>query len=215
MIIGLHGKASAGKDTFADCLKRHGFVKRGFADPIYEEAAAAFGVTVAWLRDRSRKELPQDELMLSKCRDDGFLDSILSPGCDIPRSPRWILQQWGTEYRRAQDIDYWLRQAAIFCKAALDTGARGVVFVDTRFENEAEWVRSAGGVIVDVRRPGAPDVEGGHVSAVGFPPRLIDHVIYNSLDLATFQKSVDEHYPFVLSGKMKRAAPTEKVLHVA
>lgn len=46
MIVGVSGKAKVGKDTMADFLvKRYGFVKVGFADPIKRVCQGVFGFT--------------------------------------------------------------------------------------------------------------------------------------------------------------------------
>jgi len=195
MIIALHAKAGAGKDALADRLVvAHGFVKRGFATPLYEEVAHAFRVTPEWLADRSRKEVPQDELRLTRCYDSFFADCMANAGHSVsePRSPRWLLQQWGTEYRRGQDLDYWLKRMAVFCKAAFDTGARGVAIIDTRFENEAQWVKDAGGHVIEIVRPGLKPVEGEHVSAKRLPQRFLDGTVHNIGTLADLYVAADE-----------------------
>lgn len=183
-IIALHGQAGAGKDTFADELvAKHGFVKRGFADPLYEEVAAAFGVTVDWLRDRTRKEAPQPELALLHCQSDEFVNFMAErmEYCDLSgaRSPRWILQQWGTEYRRAQDLNYWLDRMTVFCFAAHDAEVNGVVIPDCRFDNEAEWVLEHGGRVVEIVRPGPAAYAGTHASAKPLDPERIFARVHN------------------------------------
>src|SRR3990167_8023328 len=113
MLVGLHGRAGAGKDTLADRLvSRHGVVKRGFADPLHAEVAAAFKVDVAWLKDRDRKEQPQDLLRLVRCYDEAFRAWANRQGHGVmsARSPREVLQLWGTEYRRSQSETYWLEK---------------------------------------------------------------------------------------------------------
>ena len=63
-----------------------------------------------------------------------------------PFSPRQILQWWGTEYRRAQDPDYWVDRASEFVYKlhylAPYPELRPQFFVEcgTRFENEREWI---------------------------------------------------------------------------
>lgn len=71
-----------------------------------------------------------------------------------PTSPaiRFILQQYGTEFRRAQDEDYWMKRGM---QRAVDTAEEGwdVVFDDVRFPNEARAIQQVGGVIVKVLTP--------------------------------------------------------------
>lgn len=188
-IIALHGKAGSGKDAFADRLVEiHGFVKRGFATPLYEEVAHAFRVTVPWLQDRTRKESPQPELRLVNCIDGDFVDFMRRAGWHYNDrlSPRQVLQQWGSEYRRQQNENYWVGQFARFCDNHLN-----VVTNDLRFENEAELVRSRGGFIVEVVRPGIALVEGGHVSAKRLPEHLIDVTLHNRGTLADWHADAE------------------------
>lgn len=183
-LIALTGKAGAGKDTFADRLvDRHGFVKRGFADPLYEEVASAFGVSVHWLRDRTRKEAPQVELALRWCENAAFscLMSVLGHKDDTaPRSPRFVLQHWGTEFRRAESETYWLNEMARYLSSLYqsDRDAKGVVFPDCRFLNEGHWVCANGGAIVRIVRPGVAAVN-AHVSEIPLPDEMIERTVHN------------------------------------
>lgn len=191
-IIALHGKAGAGKDTFADRLvEKHGFVKRGFADPLYEEVAAAFGVTVEWLRDRTRKEVPQPELALEYCKDNDFAWAMAGEWDDFheTRSPRWVLQKWGTEYRRGQNDQYWLARMAVFYQQHRLT--HGVVIPDCRFENEAQWVKRFYGTIIEIRRTGLP--AGAHASDARLPNELIDCTFYNYWVIPALHGLVDRY----------------------
>lgn len=190
-IIGFSGKAGAGKDTAADYLvSKHGFVKRGFADPLYEEVADAFGVTVEWLRDRTRKEIAQGRLRLRYCLDENFFQRFATTESDAnaARSPRWVLQHWGTEYRRGQDDQYWLARMAVFYQQHRLT--QGVVIPDCRFENEAHWLRRFGGVLIHLQRDGVAAV-GAHVSESGVEFLPGDLVIYNNNSISDFHKCID------------------------
>lgn len=193
MIIALHGKAGCGKDTFADHLvEKYGFVKRGFADPLYEEVAHAFDVTVGWLRDRSRKELPQRELALALCKDNEFAELMLETHAarfEESRSPRWVLQHWGTEYRRAQSLTYWVDQMGAFAKRA----RVGVAIPDCRFENEAAWTKQNEGRVINIVRPGVADVA-AHSSEARLPLRLIDWVIDNTGTIEDLQRAADRFF---------------------
>lgn len=181
-IIALHGKAGAGKDTFADRLvDRHGFVKRGFADPLYEEVAEAFRVGVGWLRDRDVKERDQDLLRLVRCYDEGFAAWAKGRDFDfmVTRSPRWILQQWGTEYRRGQSETYWLERMALFSACAASSDAAGVVIPDCRFLNEGQWVLRNLGQIIKIVRPALAAVH-SHVSEIPLPDDMIARTVHNT-----------------------------------
>lgn len=60
---------------------------------------------------------------------------------------RRVLQYWGTEIRRKDDENYWVKIALTKIISLLNAGE--VVFVtDARFTNEVEALRGAGGVIV-------------------------------------------------------------------
>jgi hypothetical protein len=151
-IIGLTGAKGAGKDTAAAALvEQLGFRRIAFADALYLEVADAFGVTVPHLANRDTKETPLPELAIDRCADRLFIEALRATAVDCgvpldmdcPRSPRWILQRWGTEYRRqyCHDDAYWLDQV----QRVIDTNpARDFVVTDVRYLNEAQFIRRAG-----------------------------------------------------------------------
>jgi hypothetical protein len=77
----------------------------------------------------------------------------------LPREPRRLQQVWGTEYRRAQDPDYWL-------KAAARTMAPDVpkVISSGRYQNEVDFAYAQGGERWHVVRPGHKEVTVAHSS---------------------------------------------------
>lgn len=184
-LIGLSGRARTGKDTIADVLvSHHDFTKFSFSDALYDEVCDAFGVPRSLLWSPDSKEVPQASLSLNNCADTDFFNTMKRHGWSsfIARSPRVILQTWGTEYRRAQDPDYWIKKAALLIKAWVETTAPGesvkLVNTSVRFENEAAFIRSLGGQVWHVKRADAPQVsyhdsEGGIKWAVG------DRTIHN------------------------------------
>ena len=129
MLIGLSGPAGVGKDTVADYLvETHGFTKFSFSDALYREVSEAFGISIEELQRRETKEKLHDKLIETRCKDAEFVKFMRSaPDENIstyvwPRSfsPRWVLQRWGTDYRRAQDPDYWVKKTALWVHAWLD-----------------------------------------------------------------------------------------------
>lgn len=121
MIIGLAGKAGSGKDTVADYLvANYGFEKISFSKPLKDMLSAA-GFPEPTNRDDKETNIP------------GYNFSW-----------RHMAQTLGTEWGRVcLDQNFWV-----------DTAMRGVysnknyVFSDVRFENEADAIRKAGGIVI-------------------------------------------------------------------
>lgn len=174
-VIGLLGVKGAGKDTAAKHLQEHhNYVRVAFADKLYNEVAVAFGVTVEFLGNRDTKEKDLPALALKNCKDAAFVRCVLEESgrkrlseqfLEQPRSPRFIMQLWGTEYRRKRGLDsYWLDAVG-----ALMDARPGTLFVvtDVRFINEAKYIRSRGGILVRVRRPVLEAAEAANRAAKG------------------------------------------------
>lgn len=204
-LIGLAGSAGVGKDTIADYLVvNHGFTKFSFSDPLYEEVAQAFDIDKADLYNREKKEQPMEALNYWYCRDDEFRSLMFvlleKEGIKYPTdhwpSPRWVLQRWGTDYRRAQDPQYWIRKAVAFVEAwwkqqterqhdADYVTPGGLVNCSVRFPNERAFIQQYDGEIWHVRREGWQAAMGGdstknYVAEKGLDPEPQDKIINNS-----------------------------------
>jgi hypothetical protein len=153
MIIALTGYAGSGKSTAAKILvERHGFTLVKFAGPL-KQMLRCLG-----LGDREiegdLKEEPHIVL--------GY------------KTPRYAMQTLGTEWGRDLiGVDLWANVAMESTWAVLDQGGR-VVIDDCRFLNEAAAVRTEGGIIVEVMRPGVGP-QSGHASEnqIPDPDRLL------------------------------------------
>lgn len=155
-IIGFTGPAGAGKDLAASMIP--GGHRIAFADPLYQGLAAMLGVPEGVLRDRSAKERPLA----------GF-----------GASPRQLLQTLGTEWGRQMICpDIWLRVAFWRWEQAAAAGLGVIVVPDVRFANEARQIRSEGGEVWMIHRPGVEPVA-AHESEAGLPLRLIDRLVVN------------------------------------
>lgn len=154
LVLGLSGPAGSGKSAVAEYLvKRYGFLRFSFSDALYREVAAAFSLPdESLLRDRTTKEVPTERLALVDCLDDEFIGVAVQhihgsrhPDNE-PLSPRQVLQWYGSEYRRVQDPDYWVKRAQDWIHAAHYfhpyPELRSQYFVNdsVRFQNEREWV---------------------------------------------------------------------------
>lgn len=90
----------------------------------------------------------------------GVMELIQSMNC-----PKWVLpemgkqrtllQWWGTDYRRAQDENYWVSRL----QETLEREQPEIALItDVRFPNEAEAIHKLGGKLVKVERTNKPDV---------------------------------------------------------
>lgn len=156
-LIGLCGAAGAGKDACAELLAPFGYVCAAFADALREEVAAAFGIDVRQLTDRVSKETPVPELAIERSTEPGFAIWMaqLEHDLSVPRSARWIMQRWGTEYRRIGHRDYWVDVMRSRIQHARAGGWHRIVVTDVRFPNEAHAIQDLGGTVARVVRPGA------------------------------------------------------------
>lgn len=197
-VIGLTGPIGSGKDTVAALLRTHCAAHTfAFADALRHEIVEAFCIEHIYLTRRETKEHPMSALALSRCLDSAFVDRMvvhhLTHGGErldltAPRSPRQIMQWWGTEYRRAQKPGYWT-QKALQTVRWLDQTTRPslVVISDVRFADEAQLVRSLGGWIWQVKRTGTEVATGAHVSEVAGDEFTPDAVINNHHDMRHLQ----------------------------
>ena len=202
-IIAFTGSAGTGKDTAADILATHcGFTRLAFADALRTEVQAAFNVPAELLTRRDLKEMPTAALALVECNDMGFIGAVCRiemmrgraltwSWLEAQRSPREVLQLWGTEYRRAQRINYWLEalRQSITQRHALDGRTRFCIS-DCRFENEAAMIRAMGGVVWQITRDGVQSVEGQHASATDGTRLNPSVVIDNSGTLHSLREAV-------------------------
>jgi hypothetical protein len=210
IVLGLSGRAGSGKTSVADYLaQQYGFIKFSFAAGVYREVAAAYGLPDAdALRDRRHKELPVEALCLEGCADKEFVElarGLLEPqyprGCDldiVPLSPRWLLQHWGTDYRRAQDPTYWVgaahRHIAALRAMYQYPEVRPQLFVcdDLRFENERASIRDGAwdGGIWHIRRDGLVAVN-DHVSETPLPVLEGERELWNNDTIQRLHQGID------------------------
>lgn len=183
-LIGLTGKAGAGKDTLAGLILEHApGTTRAFADPLRRAAKEIFGLTDDQMTDRVLKEqvIPYWEM-----------------------SPRRILQLLGTEgVRHVFGGDTWVRNADLRLQAlekqetaeALPLDV--VIWTDCRFAEEADWIHANGGIVIDVLRPSVEAVE-SHSSEQGLPQDRIDAVFRNTGTIEELRSHVQARLQEVL-----------------
>lgn len=164
IIIGLTGPKGAGKDTVADFLvEQHGYVRMAFADALRLEVCKAFDIAEFILTQRETKEHPMSQLALNRCMNQEFIKQAHG---DLykPRSPRQIMQWWGTEYRRAQRSNYWTFKLEDAIGLAYKNGQHRFVITDVRFIDEADMLLGLGATLWQIQRPGHEPQPGEHSS---------------------------------------------------
>jgi ABC-type dipeptide/oligopeptide/nickel transport system ATPase subunit len=150
-LVGLVGAAGCGKSTVADILTAYGYSRLKFSQPL-KDMLKSLGLTNEHTEGKL-KEVPCD---------------LLSG-----RTPRYAMQTLGTEW--ARDImakDFWLN---IWRDKVLSMGK--VVAEDCRFKNESELIKSLGGELWVIKRPGYE--LSGHSSETEMGGIKGDYTIHN------------------------------------
>lgn len=185
-IIGLLGRAGAGKDTVWELLaERHPVMRLAFADQLKQEVCEAWCCSRHLLDDPAQKGRRQARLAVHHCSNREFIDyavELSMPGMEEGLQARTVMQRWG-DWRRAQDPDYFLRPVELAIAMASTPEASpppaAIVVTDVRFPNEAEMLRKLGAALWRIERPDHRryDAHRSERLADGFE---VDHVIRNS-----------------------------------
>lgn len=146
MILGVTGFIGSGKDTIADYLCTfHGFKRVSFAGSLKDAVAAVFN----W----DRELLEGTTKSSREWRD--TIDVWWSNRLNIPHlTPRWVLQNWGTEVcRNGFHQDIWVASV----EHKLQNTKDNIVITDCRFQNEIDAIKRAGGITCRVERGPRPE----------------------------------------------------------
>lgn len=141
-LIAVNGVIGSGKDTFAQVFTENGYVKMSFATALKDAVSAIFG----W--DRIMLEgLTEESRNFRETPDQYWTDKL---GFRV--TPRWVLQNFGTDIvRRHLDDNMWVYALEKKLYDALNHGIN-VIITDCRFINELNMIRSNNGMIVEVQR---------------------------------------------------------------
>ncbi len=185
-IISLVGLKRTGKDTTADYLiKKYGFVKYSFADPIKKACQEMFGFTEEQLWGNTKEEIDERWGV----------------------SPRKMLQIIGTElfqydihkHIKSEQFnnigrDIWVHRFKIWVEMNKDKYPR-VVIADCRFLHEANVVKEMGGTLWKIERPSIDNLD-KHSSETGVSQIIPDITIINNSGIETLHKKIDKYFTY-------------------
>jgi len=166
-LIGFSGKARSGKDSCCDIMTtNYGYIRHAFADKLKEAASVYFGIPLVW------------------CYDDEK-DTRVVPAYGM--TIRQLLQKFGTESTRdVFGADFWIN------RLSMDLNFDNINCIsDVRFDNEANWIRNHGGIIIHIERPSL-DMNMEHSSELGIDKNVSDITIINDGSLSDLGNKVDE-----------------------
>jgi hypothetical protein len=166
MLIGFMGTMTSGKDTCADYLVRnYSFQKKAFADPLKKICEELFFFTDEQLYGTQKK----------------------IPDCSwFNCTPRTALQFVGTDLLR-NNLDkimpglknnIFTHHFKLWFENEVKDPNYRIAVSDVRFQNEADYIKDLGGIIVKVNRPNLPDHD-LHESEIELQKIPYDYLIEN------------------------------------
>ena len=170
-LLGLCGNARAGKDTFFDLSrdllnKRKVFTTRfAFADALKEECDSFL----------------TKNLGISAFTENPEEKEIIRP----------FLVTYGTHLRRKLDPNCWISKIEPAVLSAI-TQDQTAVITDVRFGNEADWIRSLGGITIHINRDGFGPANSDEAENEPILIEKSDQLIVNSGDMEGYSREIEK-----------------------
>lgn len=170
-VVGLTGKAAAGKDTVGNYISSQLLLQDRFAMKI---ACADELKLICSRLFKTAFDVPEEAFYGTQAEKEAPLEAV--PGW----TGRKILQFVGTECFRSIHGEVWSREMIGRARHLITSGRCNIVVVaDVRFLSEAKAIQDAGGIVVRVKRPEADCVESTHASETELAHIKEDYVIDN------------------------------------
>lgn len=169
--IGLSGYAQAGKDTLGQYLwQNHAYTAVAFAEPM-REAMRRLNPTV---------EINGNHISYVHALEHFGYEDLKKVAGDV----RPLMQRLGTEVGRNMfGENFWVDLAL----KHIPDGSK-VVFTDVRFPNEAQAVKSLGGEVWRISRPGTEPAN-AHISETALDDYKFDAVLVNDTKASLFSQA--------------------------
>lgn len=204
-----HGKDTAAEAIYEfyesknQMLRKHGQHQAVTTVRIFKFATALYEEVNGAIKDAGSIQALLSRGYVTTDAWDGSMDTMFSAGKHVWSLPSWVtaspeyeptelapygkhpklLQWWGTEFRRAQDQNYWVNK--LF--ASIPSNTDIALISDVRFPNEADGIVSRGGYNVNVQRL---RVDG---SVYYSTDRPVDHPSETALDSYNWQFRLINH----------------------
>lgn len=139
-IVAINGTIGSGKDEFAKEFTNNGYLRLSFAETLKDTVAVLFG----W--DRVLLEGLTKESREWREQPDEYWSSVMN----MKITPRWVLQNFGTDILRKHFHDnIW-----VFCleNKMQKVQEDKIIITDCRFSNELQMIRNNNGTIIEVQR---------------------------------------------------------------
>lgn len=170
IIIGFTGKMGVGKSTAIERIKRlnHKTFNIKFAGPLYQIQEHVYN-TIAPVYQRPASFVKDRKLL------------------------QWIGTEFGRSLSETLWVDLWKDQVRKYMQEFINPV---ILCDDVRFDNEAEAVRSLGGVVVEIisdKNKERIDTTSGlvhHKSEAGIDSKLVDYTVTNNGSVQEFELAI-------------------------
>jgi len=201
MIIGIAGKARAGKNKFAEYLQmvfneNYGkdFATYAFADELKKMSKRCFDLNY----DQLWGDLKEENTLFKKKASNNSEPSDSSVEYWTPRE---IMQALGAFYRSI-DSDFWIKRLdKKFDRDIKKSIDGGVIITDVRYVNESEYVKKYG-ILIKIIRDIDYKIHGMHheseVALDDKPLEYFDLEIYNNGTLEDLYNIAEDSASFIL-----------------
>jgi hypothetical protein len=208
VIIGISGRARSGKDTAAEVMiKKFGFKRISFADPLKEICSQVFNIPLNYFHDNDKKDSPFPvPVLVTEAHLEILASTLANAGCIVTKdhvnelnskglglsfvSPRNMLQTVGTDLcRNIFGNSVWVN---IF-KNNIGKADGNFIVTDIRFLNERDAIIDLKGFNFLVLRPSQPPIalDSHESELLGVSPEKIHVTIFNDSTVNSLQKDIE------------------------